>query len=377
MIIDRILSCEEIISGDSAENSASVVSELLPEHQYTREQPFYIDITKVNSEVRASLEQTFSQKVSALRKIHLFSFRQGVVFGQGSVVTANSALIRDSVAEFINHNLAPEGSTASGTSFKIDNFDNLRCLHGTSVLVKRPWYRNYGHWLVDLMPILPLLEKGNFVVNNIIFGDVPEGNLKLMMEKSAALLYPTANVVFAGDHEVLKCEQLYYVRPVHVPPLFKHPDAITQSVELSRKLFPSSSSIKHKRVYISRNKTNTRRIVNEEELTSVLSANGFVTIYPESMNISEQIAIFENSEVTIGVKGAAFTNSIFCNKNCHIVLLSPPRFTDPFFWDLISQRGIKFSEIYCREPDNQTSTDISNTDLHVNMESISALMKLL
>jgi len=30
------------------------------------------------------------------------------------------------------------------------------------------------------------------------------------------------------------------------------------------------------------------------------------------------------------------------------LLLSPPNFVDPFFWDLLSPRGIHYSEIFCK-----------------------------
>ncbi|PSJ19141.1 hypothetical protein CVH10_24405, partial [Halomonas sp. ND22Bw] len=77
----------------------------------------------------------------------------------------------------------------------------------------------------------------------------------------------------------------------------------------------------------------------------------------------------------IGVKGAALTNAIFCQKHCHVILLSPSKFVDPFFWDIIAQRGIKYSEIYCKDVPNSASENLSHTDLQIDIASIKTLLQ--
>ena len=134
--------------------------------------------------------------------IHLFKFQNAVVFGQGSVIVGNNHLVLDSAAEFINHNLAPDGMIRDGGQLNLLPTDRRRLLPGTSILVKRPWYRNFGHWLaVDLMPILPLLSDAAVDIDRIIFGGVPDGTLKTIMKHTAHTFYPEAEVVFADDVE--------------------------------------------------------------------------------------------------------------------------------------------------------------------------------
>lgn len=71
------------------------------------------------------------------------------------------------------------------------------------------------------------------------------------------------------------------------------------------------------KIYLDRGK-NIRTIENNDEFIEFLTKQNFQIINPNTLKIKEQIQIFSNASVIIGVHGAAFTNIIFCNKNCKI-----------------------------------------------------------
>lgn len=79
-----------------------------------------------------------------------------------------------------------------------------------------------------------------------------------------------------------------------------------------RKEFP-------KRIYLSRANIKTRNINNEDEVYKTLGKYGFIKIFPENYSIIEQAQMFSNAEFIAGPSGAAFTNILFCNKNCKIL----------------------------------------------------------
>lgn len=76
----------------------------------------------------------------------------------------------------------------------------------------------------------------------------------------------------------------------------------------------STSSSNQERIYITRKNTNQRRIVNEDELTSLLASLKFKIIEPEELSFAEQLAIFKTAKCIIAPHGAALVNTIFSNR---------------------------------------------------------------
>lgn len=57
-----------------------------------------------------------------------------------------------------------------------------------------------------------------------------------------------------------------------------------------------------KRVFLSRR--GTRTIENAAEVTAWLEARGFVTVYPEELDVARQFALFRNTEIMVAIHGA-------------------------------------------------------------------------
>ncbi|MDC1541022.1 glycosyltransferase family 61 protein [Candidatus Pelagibacter ubique] len=87
-------------------------------------------------------------------------------------------------------------------------------------------------------------------------------------------------------------------------------------------------------IYI-RRKENTsvgRRLDNEDKLLEQLIDLGFEIIYPEDYSFQEQICIFSNARIVIGVSGSALLNGLFCKKSSHIIELCPDTDFRPGVW---------------------------------------------
>ncbi|HEX8077525.1 MAG TPA: glycosyltransferase family 61 protein, partial [Chthoniobacterales bacterium] len=309
------------------------------------------------------------------RAIHLFRVRESTVYGQGSVVLAGGHLVADSAAEFINHDLAPDGSSKIGAELWIDQPSGVMSLDGKSLLVKRPWYRNYGHWLVDLLPILPLVARCGVDVQHVVFGDLGEGQFRAFMAKAAAAYFPQADIRFIRDDEHLMAESLLYVQPVHVPPMFKHPGAIQAGVEAAFDIYKVNRTRNrpHRRLYVSR-KHAIRTVVNEEEVEAYLGSAGFETVLPERHDIASQIQMFNDAEIVLGVKGAGMTNIVYSQPSAKAVIFSPGTFIDPFFWDLLSPRGIEYHEVFSPVTDGATAGE-SAASISVDLTLLRGILR--
>jgi capsular polysaccharide biosynthesis protein len=365
------ISSDELLK--NAPKGVSILTQLLPGVPYTRLKPFVFDTTKASQSAQSYLSEVFFSQLNAPSlPRHLIQIDNGLTFGQGSVVLPDSRLVLDSAAEFINHDLAPDGSRKENGQLRIINLHSASRIGGTSLLVKRPWYRNYGHWIVDLAAIIPLVHQWRFEINSIIFGDVPNGNLKQMMLMIQRKYYPDAETLFCADDDVLIHDRLFYVQPLHIPPLYKHPDAmrIAENSILNLGPLPPSGS---ERIYVSRQNLGARRIVNHYEFSALLAEHRITPVAPENLSVPEQIALFRDAKIVVGVKGAGLTNAIFSKPGTHVLVLSPPNFTDPFFWDLLTQKKINYSEIFC-EAESEQQGNISMQDIIVDLPTVDAAL---
>ncbi|PPQ39238.1 hypothetical protein CCS01_01590 [Rhodopila globiformis] len=268
-----------------------------------------------------------------------------IVAGQGSVVSASGKLLRESAVEFLNHGRTPDQfQTAGDGQFTLSTAPEQH-ISTPSLLVKRPWWRNYGHWLVDGAALLATLSAITLPTDwQVVVGLQENPAMRKVVRDTVALLAPNVPIVEQPDNAVWTFSLLHYVTPVHVPPLFKLPLARNNlRALLIRQFHPAHAP---RRIYVARSAPIGRRIVNESDLIEICRRRGFEVVFPEKLTVCEQASLFRNSEIVVGVKGAALTNTIFSPNSLGMIVLSPGTFTDPFFWDLAGQANIDYTEIF-------------------------------
>ena len=78
-----------------------------------------------------------------------------------------------------------------------------------------------------------------------------------------------------------------------------------------------------RKVYFQRKKSQGRYLSNTVELELLLKSQGFEFILPERLSFQEQLKLFSESKIIIGISGAAFSNIIFMQENTHAIIFSP------------------------------------------------------
>ena len=77
------------------------------------------------------------------------------------------------------------------------------------------------------------------------------------------------------------------------------------------------------KIYIRREDTNYRKILNEADLINKLRKLEFEIINPNHYEILEQMKIFSNAKVIVTPHGSNMSNIIFCQKGTKIIEISP------------------------------------------------------
>ena len=77
------------------------------------------------------------------------------------------------------------------------------------------------------------------------------------------------------------------------------------------------------KIFIRRENTKYRKILNESELISKLRENGFEIINPHHFEILDQMKIFSNAKIIISSHGSNLSNIIFCKEGTKVIEIGP------------------------------------------------------
>lgn len=312
---------------------------------YSRMPPVWLDTELALPETAARIGDYGKALQQSHGAIEMIELPGALVCGQGAVITCNNELVHDSVREFLAHGQVPDGFARNGMTFQ-PLHPVTREVSGPCLLVKRPWFSNFGHWIVDCATVLALAASlCRFWGLTLVVGEVGDVPLRNVMLETIERIIPGATILFHPDDETWRFRRLHYVTPLHVPPLFKLPRGLSSlrhailsddgAIEPAERLFVMRGSRRH-----------FRALVNSDAVVDLFVRHGFRPLLTERLMLCEAARYFAGAKVVAGVKGAALTNTLFCQAGATVLALSPADFPDPFFWDLVSQRGIGYAEVF-------------------------------
>lgn len=147
-----------------------------------------------------------------------------------------------------------------------------------------------------------------------------------------------------------------------------------------------SSNFSHAdRIYLKRNSRN-RTLEDEYRLEDLLINYGFEIISPETLSIDEQISIFRQAKILVGVGGAIWANLIFANPELiAISLLSTASAPNDVHLQLSQLLDINFHRVICptlSEKDYQIFSrilyrDYAHSSFVINDAALNELKKIL
>jgi len=203
-------------------------------------------------------------------------------------------------------------------SFKLKYYPQYD-LNGNYLIITDYWSNNYFHWFSEALArlvniqvtsnqtftiLLPSSYKTNsFIIQSLELLDLPYIFIEEKKNVFARQVYIAPHLITSGHHipEIMQC--------------------------LKTKFLQNNKNNKSDitKIYISRNKSPSRNIINEEELSYVLEKYNFKVVKMENYSWEEQIAMMTNVEYLIGPHGAGLTNMLFSRKKLSVLELLPQR----------------------------------------------------
>lgn len=195
----------------------------------------------------------------------------------------------------------------------------------------RSRYSNYYHTLIDNLPRLLALNRPPYSTLDEIKLLCP-GSLTSMEKYFISKLAPdNLRVVTVDRWRLYKLEKTL-LTPFKTQKFAGYlPERYVQAFR--EKVLPNRPSKQQHRLFISREKANTRLVENQQELQDKLHAFGFQTIILEELTPAQQVELFYDAEAVVAAHGAGLTNLLF-SPHLKVLELFPTWYLIPHFYYL-------------------------------------------
>lgn len=210
----------------------------------------------------------------------------------------------------------------------------------TSVVMKQTWDVNYGHWIVDTFPRVEAVVAAHGTEGMTFILNVPPSDQmrRVFVDSMSLVGVREDQLVFTGSHPYAM-ERAIYATPVSVPPLVKNPRSIEFLRELALSLDDGTAGRRPRRLYVTRNGSGRRRLINEEAVLEVLLPHGYEVVAPETLTLREQMAIFRDATHVVGNMGAALSNLAFSADGVQVLCLATEAMNHDYFYDIVSVKN--------------------------------------
>ena len=153
------------------------------------------------------------------------------------------------------------------------------------------------------------------------------------------------------------------------------------SVEILKKFINPKTNVEiSKKIYVSREDSNYRKIINEGDVVTLLREKGYKVINPQLYEIDEQIEIFSNAEKIIAPHGSNLANIIFCKTGTEIFEITPSfrdneKILEDRYLNLSLINGLKYNKISSDTIDVKNHSTLAKKYIHNSVLSQSNYYK--
>lgn len=239
---------------------------------------------------------------------------------------------------------------------------------GTYIWICTSSTDNYYHWIIDVLIKTVGLKK--------IYSELPP-----LLISEEALKYPF--IIDSLKYHQIKYELLYsskfYKIENVITPITEKKDRVfnVENLQFAKQLMLSKispQSTNFKKTYISRRNANKRRIINEEEVITILISYGIEIVETEQLSYQQQLSLFSQTNLLISIHGAGLVNQVFMPQNSAILEIRHPNISEqPLCFFDISKALNNNYYLLLGEPTNPTES-AHTADLHVSTAELDQLI---
>ncbi|KXV15412.1 glycosyltransferase family 61 protein [Gluconobacter oxydans] len=218
--------------------------------------------------------------------------------------------------------------------------DIVRCapFKGVTASCVDHWASNFYHWVAHTVPTLHVLSQTGRPVRLVL----PEHMHPWQFE--------TLELFGLNDGVHIRLQQgrqyafkaLDYITFVNGSADFAVSDLSRDAYARLRQAAGATPKSAGRRLYIERGSSANRHVPNEAELAAGLEKLDFERVHPETLSLSEQIRLFSDAGMVMGMLGAGMANIAWCQPGTLVYELVPSHHINPCFAAMAIQGGLKY-----------------------------------
>jgi capsular polysaccharide biosynthesis protein len=213
-------------------------------------------------------------------------------------------------------------------------------LPGTTAILSAPAGNTYYHWLFDVVPRIALLIRAGVELKRVDRFATNSVRRRYQIETLAAFEIDRDRVVETDSVRHATCETMLlpsYAGVSGFPPRW--------ACYFLRKAFlrdaASGAQAGPRWIYVSRQRSGTRRIENGADVERRLAFAGFATVHPEDHGVAEQARLFRGARLIVAPHGSGLSNIVFAEPGARLLELFPPDWTTQSHYRVLAaQAGV-------------------------------------
>jgi capsular polysaccharide biosynthesis protein len=210
------------------------------------------------------------------------------------------------------------------------------------------------HWLCDFLP--RIIALGEQTKDYVLIVPGRKYNMTTGVEILNLLKLRFKDIIFINENEYFVCKQCFMIS---VPCISgRIDDVLMRKVKalIDTNIVGSSSSEKNNDLlYISREKSRYRHLLNEKELLPVLKDHGLTIINFEDYSFIDQVRLAATSKVMMGLHGAGLTNMIYMKPGSLVTEFRRNKiYHNQCYWHLADSLGLHYAYLFGEADSNKT-----------------------
>ncbi len=298
-----------------------------------------------------------------------------VVRGRAGFVTAGDYIFTDFLDHIPLHLLPGVGALPDG-GYRFP--EAVPSVHlADAVHVSAANLENYFHWTVDAMLRFDpaLLRPGDGQAPPVAL--VPQPRAAWQAQLLDLLPVTAAPVLRLDDGAAVAVARLVAGPSLSGGGFFYHPAVLRLPQAWRRRLDPDaapSPGPRFRRIYVSRQDSPGRPLVNEAEVAALVRRHGFEVVRLTGMDVAEQIRLFSASSHIIAPHGAGLTNLLYCRPGVTVLELHMDGYVQWAFRRIAGLIGARYGCVIgtAQEP----WSDWAHSDTwRVDLDAVAAAMR--
>ncbi|NCO76305.1 MAG: DUF563 domain-containing protein [Cyanobacteria bacterium] len=272
----------------------------------------------------------------------------------------------------------PDSHPSKHSILKTNFLPPIQQIEGKVIVLAGLLNKIYFHWLFDILPRIKLLELANINYREIDY---------FLVDNSTNFQQETLKIFGIPSEKILPLSFPLHIQANNlIIPSF--PSSIawmpSWSCDYLRDKILDAKSINNqrKRLYISRNKSNNRHLINEEEVINLLLNYNFEVINLELLSVKQQGELLSQAEMVISPHGSGLSNLVFCQPKTKVIEIFAPNYVYPCYWLVSNLVNLNYHYLIgeiigSKHFHSLLYPDSRFEDIYLNCEKLRQLLKII